>query len=257
MKQDAMLRLAQLSDIHITPTDEPIRGMDSRRHFLAVLEELRDEALDLLVISGDLAFNEGETEAYEWIREALADFPVPYLLMMGNHDNLHNLDAIFQLERDQLNGYLCYERDIKGYHLLFLDTAAHQLPSVQQEWLAERCEADARPKLLFMHHPPLHCGCAFMDGRHYLRNRDSVWEQLCRHDNLPFVFCGHYHTERHIMRDGKQVFITPSTLMQIGQDHEKFSIEHMRPGWRMIEWDGEELRTHVHYIRRPGSSDKA
>lgn len=242
------LRIAQISDIHITPDGSLTKGVDVQAQLLSVLDKLTAQHFDALVVSGDLAVNDGEAEAYRWIQEQLNDFPAPVLYMVGNHDRFATMQQHLQLlVPSSLPDVYCFVYRLSQHPLLFLDTGSHVLSQAQMDWLRATSANIKENILLFIHHPPLYCGCEFMDGKHYLRNREEVWATLQQIPNIHHIFCGHYHTERTISRDGKQVFITPSTMLQIGTQGEKFSVEHIRPGWREIEWDGEQLNTHVHY----------
>ncbi len=242
------IRIAQLSDIHITPDGALTKGVDVRAHFLSVLERLESQTWDALVLSGDLAVNAGEPEAYQWLQAQLADFPAPMLYMVGNHDRFAVMQQHLRLPvSSALPDEYCFMYRLKNHPLLFLDTGSHHLSQAQMQWLREQSAALQGNILLFIHHPPLYCGCEFMDSKYYLRNREEVWQLFKELPNIQHIFCGHYHTERTVSRDGKQLYITPSTMLQIATQGEKFGVEHVRPGWREIHWDGEQLITHVHY----------
>lgn len=58
------LIIAQVSDMHIGPSDGLYSGIKVRKKFLDVLQVLAKKPLDLLVLSGDLSALEGEPEAY-------------------------------------------------------------------------------------------------------------------------------------------------------------------------------------------------
>lgn len=250
MNHARSIRLAQLSDVHITAEPGERHGIDSRANFLRALRQLQAEEadLDLLVLSGDLAALDGESGAYAWLAEQLAACGLPYVVMTGNHDRLERMQRIFAIpETDLQAGYLCYERHIKGLPLLFLDTADYYLASAQLDWLRAKVMADTKQKLLFIHHPPLLCDCLFMDSKHSLRNIAEAWPAIAALPFVQHIFCGHYHTERTLYRDGKNLYLTPSTQMQIGTKSEKFSFDSRHPGWRVIEWDGENLHTYVRY----------
>ncbi len=242
------IRIAQLSDIHISHDGSPVRGLDVRAQLLSILAVLKQEALDLLVFSGDLAASDGEPGAYRWLQQQMDDFPVPVLYMVGNHDRL-------AVMREHLNFTIpsalpdvhCFAHRVKQHLLLFLDTGSYLLSQAQIDWLRDTCAQHSDNILLFIHHPPLFCGCGFMDHQHALGNREEVWAALHKIPNIQHIFCGHYHTERTVSRDGKNLYITPSTMMQISTHSNTFSVDHTHPGWRMIEWDGSQLLTHVHY----------
>jgi len=74
IKSKRNLMMAQVSDMHIGPTDTPYRGISSRQQLVAVLQILAKKPLDLLILSGDLAAAAGEIESYRWLQQVLNDF---------------------------------------------------------------------------------------------------------------------------------------------------------------------------------------
>jgi len=243
------LVIAQVTDTHIGPMNIKYRGIEPRRQFLDVLRALTKMKPDLLVLSGDLAAVEGEPEAYAWIRDVLVELPYPYLVMAGNHDHVVRMNNAFQLqETDISQGMLFFNRTIKDKRLLFLDSSPYRIAKQQLEWLKEELNDYHKQVLLFVHHPPLRCGCTFMDDHHGLQNGEEVWQVLEQFPQVQHIFCGHYHTEKTIIQSGKSVHLTPSTVFQINAESPKFGIDHTNPGWRMIEWDDTQVHTYVKYL---------
>ncbi len=62
------------------------------------------------------------------------------------------------------------------------------------------------------------------------------------------IFCGHYHTDKTIIKEGKNIVITPSTMFQLSTDQIEYKVDSYRAGWRLIEWDGAQLKTSVFYL---------
>ena len=248
-RQDDLI-IAQLTDMHIGPTDGPYRNMPVRQQFLEALQTLATRKLDLLVLSGDLAAEAGEPEAYHWLKQCLAKFPAPYAVMAGNHDHVGRMTDLFNLPAsDSVAGMLCFHRTLKGKRLLFLDSSSYTLPLSQLDWLRTQLTANAHEEvLLFIHHPPLLCGCRFMDSRYALQNIDQVWPVLVQLPQIKHIFCGHYHTEKTITQEGKTVYLTPSTTFQIDTQSPHFVMADIRPGWRIIEWKETQVQTYVEYV---------
>jgi 3',5'-cyclic-AMP phosphodiesterase len=252
------LVLAQVTDMHIGASNAKYRGIDVRQQFLNVLQRLAKKPLDLLVLSGDLAAVEGEPEAYAWIRQVLTTFPYPYVIMAGNHDHVERMLSAFNLQNSDVSlRKLYFSRLIKGRRLLFLDSASYRVTKQQLEWLSEQLVKskikNPRAKnqeqvLLFIHHPPLKCECQFMDEHCALQNMDEVWQVLEQFPQIKHIFCGHYHAEKTVSKNGKFVHLTPSTAFQIDTETADFSILHTKPGWRLIEWQGTQVQTYVEYL---------
>jgi len=243
------LVIAQVTDIHIGANDTTyIQGIDVRQQFREVLAVLASKQLDLLVISGDLAAVCGEPEAYQWIAEQLKAFPYPHSIMTGNHDVLANMITPLQLDAaDIQDGLLYYKRRYKNKTVFFLDTASYRLAEQQLIWLEQELANVAEEAILFIHHPPTLCGCLFMDVKHSLKNINEVWPTLASFSQIKHVFCGHYHTEKDFVHQGKWLHLTPSTMIQLDPTTPHFKVAHSRAGWRIIEW-GQEVNTYVEYL---------
>jgi Icc protein len=243
-----LIRIAQLTDMHIGETEEDVYGSPVRMQFLSALNVLKKQNLDALILSGDLAANAGEYNSYVWIKEQLKELTCPIYICLGNHDRLDTLKQVFDLNDKNCHedGYY-FKTRIKDHLCLFLDTSPYFLSDSQIEWIKQQDIENQEEMLLFMHHPPLHCGCAFMDGKYPLKNISDVWSVIKELRNINYIFCGHYHTERTIIKNGKNVFLTPSTMAQFDNQNPEITILHRNPSWRIIEWDGETLRTSVEY----------
>jgi Icc protein len=245
------LIMAQVSDLHIGPSNLLYRGINARQQFLGVLQVLANKPLDLLVLSGDLAALEGEPEAYAWIKQTLATFPYPYIVMVGNHDHVSRMKRIFELPDSEVSdGMLFFSRVVKGRRLLFLDSSPYRIAKQQLEWLTIHLAEQSEPVLLFVHHPPLLCGCQFMDEHHALQNIDEVWQVLAACPQIQHIFCGHYHAEKTVIKNNKFIHLTPSTVFQIETQNPPFRIEHITPGWRIIEWKETQVQTYVEWLQQ-------
>lgn len=242
-----MLRIIQMTDIHIDTPEKPYYNIDVRGKFLAALEKIAAYSdVDLLIISGDLAAHKGEIEAYEWIAQQLEVLNLPYIVMAGNHDDMHNMQQVFPInEHDVHDGMLYFREVFKEMPLLFLDTASYELSQIQIDWLKQQ---PAVPSLLFMHHPPTFCNCTYMDHKYPLRNQQEVWSHLVSLEHIKHIFCGHYHTARTVYKDNKVLHIAPSTMLQIAARTPDFKAASYQPGWRVIEWDGIQLNSYVEYV---------
>lgn len=243
--------IGQISDTHISAVDQinKLTGKNSREQFLEVIQILANRSLDILILTGDLAEFAGEHEAYIWLKEVLSTFPCPYIVIPGNHDRAATMVSTFALPTtDYQHGMLYFQRIVKGRRLLFLDTSSYRLPLVQLSWLYQQVTSDNAPTLLFIHHPPLLCGCRFMDSFYPLHNIDEVWPILRELAPIQHIFCGHYHTSKTVVCDGKYVHVTPSTMMQIDTELLNFAVAHTRPGWRIIEWHDSQVHTYVEFI---------
>ena len=241
------LKIAHITDIHIPPDDQPVRDIDVKRNFSRILRSVVEHAPDLIVFGGDLAAVEGEVACYEWIKAQLQSIQIPFSIIPGNHDRLDNLSKVFPLDHSE-HPQGCFRYQLDALYLVGLDSSQGSVSEEQLFWLRQSTATIKDQILLFLHHPPLDCNCLFMDRNYPLKNRETVFETLLSLPDVNHVFCGHYHTEKTVIKDGKTIFITPSTMLQISQDTPSYQLDHTQPGWRLIEWLNNTLLTRVVYL---------
>ncbi len=241
------VRIAHITDLHISEDGSLFRDIDVRNNFLEVLESALRFVPDVIVLGGDLAADKGELGAYRWIKEVLAEQSSSCLIVPGNHDVLPNLEKVFNIKnsRQQSQDFVCHYEELV---VLGLDSSKGVITSQQLDWFHESLKSLEKDAILFIHHPPIDCGCTFMDSRYALTNRKDVFQLVSECPQIAAVFCGHYHTEKTIIQEGKQVYLTPSTAMQISQTSSSYEPESLRPGWRLIEWTPSKLSTRVIYL---------
>ena len=82
-----MVRIAQVTDPHLTATGPAPGGYDAAAALAAVLARIAalDPAPTLVMLTGDLTEN-GTPDEYRRLREMLAGFPLPLAAIPGNHD---------------------------------------------------------------------------------------------------------------------------------------------------------------------------
>jgi Icc protein len=242
------MKIAQISDIHISADGRLVDGVDTRESFTWALREAVGTACDGIVLSGDLAATTNDWAAYPWIAAQVAALPIPTHVMSGNHDSTDAIVDAFSLAGDYRQGTLRSTSRHGDVALYCLDTSSEQLSIEQLDWMAEHHAAQRETTpLLFLHHPPIECGCRFMDSHSPLENRAQVWQRLVQLGDFKHVFCGHYHTHKVIERDGIRVVLCPSTLLQIPQDTPSFAIEHARPGYLEISVSKGEVSARAIY----------
>ncbi|MFK7904646.1 MAG: metallophosphoesterase [Chitinophagales bacterium] len=245
--------IAQITDIHIGMQGEDTNGIDVRANFLCVLKEVEQAGVDYIVVSGDLCFDIGIREIYEWVKSALDAVGIPYFVIPGNHDNPSMLALVFGLEHLLQKEELFYQREIEEVgKLLFLDSTTGIVSAQQLTFLKESCQDPAIPNLLFVHHPPSLADITHMDNNYALKNIGEVQAAIGECASKPHaIFCGHYHCGRTIVlpKLHTNVFITPSSaFFQLNPDAVGFEIKSERSAWRKIVWDGESVKTSVCYV---------
>ncbi len=244
------LRIAHITDIHITPQDnELLHDVDVRKNFGSVLNNVKEVEPDAIVIGGDLAALDGELESYRWIKQQLDQTGIEYHVMAGNHDRIDTLSQVFKQKGRYSTDNWHLTLNIQGRWIYCLDSSSYSVPSAQLKRLSEDIENHAEEVLLFIHHPPMLGDCLFMDSKYPLANWEEVFSHLESIPQIKKIICGHYHTEKTIQYSDKLIFITPSTFCRISESSAEFEVaSNSRPGWRWIKWKDDVFYSGVEYI---------
>jgi 3',5'-cyclic AMP phosphodiesterase CpdA len=207
----------------------------------------------------------GSRSEYEALAPILGELEIPWLPMLGNHDNAVNFLSVFGNPREMLAGLvpgalgirhdpasepgLQYAVDWGSLTFIALDTLSPadgeggRLGSGRLAWLSRMLEETESPTVVIgMHHPPFATGIHSMD-RIGLQNPEDFWRTL---DDSPVkvqaVLCGHQHRTVSTSLRGVWAGICPSSAHQIVLDlewaeHPLFAMEP--PGFRVcIAEDG-------------------
>ncbi|WP_371323908.1 phosphodiesterase [Dechloromonas sp. ZY10] len=216
------MRIAQLSDLHLTGDARPLYGaIDTEAAFVAALAALRDLqrrgiALDLVLLTGDLA-SQGDPAAYQRLCQALAALPWPCAVLPGNHDDRVQLRRFFPQQTWSAGVLACATVDLAAGRILLLDSSvsgqtAGEVTAAHCNWLES--VSDGRPALLALHHPPFTLGLPALDaiscaGGELL----ACW--LARHPEVAAVLCGHAHRSVSTLFAGRPAVVAPSIAHQI------------------------------------------
>ena len=239
------MRLAILSDLHIADESEFPYGVDTRSNFLKTLGFAVDDGPDMLIISGDLCFREGNREVYDWVKKELDKTSLPYRVISGNHDDPALLQEVFHPEKPLKNNELYYFENIHGHHFIFCDSTTAELSGGQWHWLEEKIDASGDKVFIFIHHPPFKAAVPYMDKNHAFKQIERMEDLIGNFDKNLFFFCGHYHCEKTIIRDQSMAFITPSTFFNLDDRHEDFTILNKIPSFRRLDISKNQIETGV------------
>jgi Icc protein len=246
------IRIAQISDIHVTKEQEMAYGIDVRKNFIDIYESLAREkdSFDELLITGDLCFREGEKDIYKWIRSYLDSLNKSYHVIPGNHDDLENIKDVFEIPSEYIHDHeIYYEYPTAAGTIFFLDTSSGSISKKQMNWLAARLRTIQKECMLVMHHPPVISDIRYMEKNYALQNQNEFYELLISYPDIRFlVCCGHYHAEKAICTNNILTLIAPTGFFQIDQAAETFKIDSYRVGWRNIKWSPSSLKSTVRYI---------
>ena len=174
----------------------------------ALLEQMYTVPFDLMIHTGDIAYDSGTIDQYEDnVFGVYADLfrNIPFMPSSGNHDYKTLQGApfrdVFNLPGD--SGEKWYSYDYGRVHFVALDTEADY--KTQAAWLDKDLAATNLPwKIVYMHKPPYSSGLHGSDTT--LRN--ALAPVLKRH-GVQLVLSGHDHDyERMKPQDGVAYVVT-------------------------------------------------
>lgn len=255
MSSAAAIKLLQITDTHIPAAGELIYGVDARQRLEACIDDINLHHRDarLCLLTGDLV-NHGSEVEYLNLRGALERLQVPWLLMVGNHDERAALRRVFPDtpgEGEHLQSVI----DTELGRILILDTldpgkASGFLCDERLAWIERK--AAERPDCalyIFLHHPPLAVGIEYMDGI-ALRNPDALWQRLKPHAHrVRLMVFGHLHRPISGLWHGVPFAACPSTVHQIALElgpqaerHLNFNLEP--PCYAILQIDAQNIVVH-------------
>ena len=166
------MKFIHISDIHLVSKESLLNGsIPSKR-----LEKCLDDILkwhsdaEFCVISGDLS-EFAEKEAYQSLKYRVQEFPIPFFLMIGNHDDRDLFQTVFPDNPCDQNNFVQTSFETNEGVFLFLDTKKQgenvhdgELCEKRLAWLKmQLINAGTKQTYLFMHHPPFEIGIPYMD----------------------------------------------------------------------------------------------
>ena len=243
------MKIVQITDLHIDKKGEFPFNIDTRKNFRRLLRAARRAKADHIVVTGDLCYDDGEVEIYEWVKEQLDACKIPYDIIGGNHDNTKMMAEVFKLQHLLTDDEMYFAKKMGKSTCIFLDSARGFHSEDQLKWLKRQLRNSDGHVVIFTHHPPVKAGVPFMDNKYPLQNIPETQKVLFAHRGFANIFCGHYHVEKTIQLKNILVQITPSCFFQIDQNFEDFKVDHHSIAYRLIDLSSHSVKTTVKYFR--------
>ena len=249
--------ILQLSDLHpFADPDERLFGIPTRELLEEVLAHVRGSAVrpDHVVVTGDLTHDE-QPETYAAVRALLEPFVDRLWLLPGNHDDRAVMRAAFG-DRIPADGAarVTFSFRARDWLCLGLDThvpgeVGGRIGADQVEWIEQQLARESpRAAALFMHHPPVELGRAWLD-RIGVEDGHLLRELLAREPRIRLVCCGHVHHESSHRLGQAEVVTVPSTGLQFSTEGDVAEFVAAPPGYRLIELGDDGYSTTV--VRLP------
>jgi len=213
-----MGKVIWMSDLHFAAAGL-VAGYDPRARLRAAVDHINAHSsdADLCVISGDLVDHATE-DNYAALKRALDQMAIPYLPMVGNHDDRALLCKAFGIVGDG-DGFVQLAATVAGMRVLCLDSispgqVAGSFCAARLDWLSGQLVQHPQvPTLVFMHHPPMRLGLPMQDVDRLLQAEDLV-EVLSAAPQVKHLFWGHVHRPIVGNLRGKPFATMRAVLMQ-------------------------------------------
>ncbi len=258
-----MLTIAQITDLHITASDDveaPNRSVDRLRQVLDSIHRLQPRPVAILA-TGDLADNAALAE-YRALQSELTSVEPPIYFAMGNHDARAPFLEVFagSCAPTDENGFVQYAIDFDDLKVVVCDTLNDGFHDggfceLRAGWLARTLDAAPdTPTLVVMHHPPVQSGVRWMDpdpGSAWIARAQAV---LTGRDQVQGVICGHLHRAFTTRFAGHPLMAAPATSVQLTLNLSPIDLRtpdgreilvSEPPGYLLHMWDEGRLTSHV------------
>jgi Icc protein len=256
-----MTKIIQLTDLHLfEDSGEQLYGVPTRAAVHDVLDHLFEHQGDFqrLILTGDLAHDE-RAATYRQLREMLGARLAHCRIIPGNHDDRASLREVFPEIISTLDGSgggptLQFREDVAQWRLIGLDShqpgeVAGRIDAAQLDWLREQLADDSVQRIiLFVHHPPVGIECPWLDAIGLL-DAEPLNRLLRAENRLRAICVGHIHQEFSGTLGQATVWGTPSACLQFRPQTREPEYEPLPPGYRVLEFEGDTLRSRV--VRLP------
>ncbi|WP_419905315.1 phosphodiesterase [Kiloniella sp.] len=193
-----MLKSIWMSDPHFSHEGD-VLGHNPRVRIEAAVSYVNAHHSDssFCFISGDMV-NRGTVADYNALAAYLDKLKVPFLPMVGNHDDRELFRSTFSLPDTCMVDFIQYSVQTDEGLFVCLDTQksgsdAGEFCEIRRDWLRKvLAEAADTPVYLFMHHPPMKLGLPMQDTEN-MENGEAFLQLLAEYSNVEHLFIGHVH----------------------------------------------------------------
>ena len=236
-------KIIQITDLHLME-DAAATMLGARTAETAerVVNAIRESSSppDFVIATGDLT-HDGEVGSYRRLKRLMESLPCPVRCALGNHDVRRGFRAGWAGESTPGDDPLDDAFDFDGLRLILLDTSVPgesggHLDPEQIQWLRRECDPSTRrPKLIFLHHPPVEVGSPWIDLM-MLSNTDQFFDAIApARETILGIFFGHVHQDFEGAWEGIPILGSRPTSVPFTPHTDRCIPSSEPPGYRMIE----------------------
>ncbi len=231
------MRILHLTDPHLFADKMgTLRGVQTSVSLKRVLKAYHQHSweADMVVCTGDIV-QDDSAKAYNRFRKKLKKLELPVVCVPGNHD-------VRSLMREMLaEPPFSYCPDLRdgNWLLTCVDScvdgrAGGRIGTRELErFNATVAATDAEHVIVFLHHPPVVMGSAWLDSVG-LEDAAEFMGAVGLQPKVRTVVFGHVHQEYDRMHGAVRVLGTPSTCRQFKPGSAEFDVDDRPPAYRRI-----------------------
>lgn len=241
-----------ITDTHLYADKEgSLLGVNTDESFQAVMQLIKNkkEKLDFIIHTGDIS-QDASQGSYLRVANALSELNVPIYWAPGNHDSLSRMSQIYPCANMSGHKHII----LKNWHIILLDSHKSNavegyLDSAQLSYLQHCLQTyPEHHALVGFHHQPLHVGSTWLDNLG-LKNAEEFWELLSHYPKMNTVLFGHVHQEFWQVKNNIKCIATPSTCIQFKPQQNKFALDPLPPGFRILHlFDDGSIKSEVYRV---------
>lgn len=232
------MRVVQISDTHLYADSlQTLLKLNTQQSLEAVVELLHADPRkpDVIILTGDLS-QDNSGKAYERILDIFGGFLCPIYWIPGNHDEPALLTSTFAISKFKSEKVFSIENWL--FVLLNSHYPGHVSGLLSRAELSRLehylHEHSGKNTLIFLHHPPLPFGSAWLDQSRLI-NGDALFNIVDKHSSVRAILCGHVHQAYETYRESVSILSAPSTCIQFLPHSQKFALDTLAPGYRWLE----------------------
>ena len=222
------MRIAHITDLHIrlhTPgvaPNSPVRLREAYDAFLQALEQIGNEGVDRIILTGDIIdvpgcvlnpidyytdlsplFLPAIGKDYQAVRDALEATGIPYSIIPGNHDHYPSFRSVFPepVEHIDHGGFR-----FVGYHDREWDNnVPHRYDRERKRMVAELADPDSPPQIHLQHFLPFP-GIESTYPYNY-HDADNIAAHYANSGKVVLSLSGHYHPGTGLLEKGGVTYV--------------------------------------------------
>jgi len=238
VRKSTLTVIYQITDTHVPLEEDHIASIN----FQILMDFVRQNPADLLVISGDLPGEDGSEEVYRWMKNQIPTSQDTSVIP-GNHDDPDSMYSIFGDDMCGNREFL-FTRKLDQIDVLFTNTGSTVFPDDHLGYI--RNPSVREGSILFTHFPTQKVSSGFMDLNYPLGNITEAHTTILK-SNISHVFCGHFHTE-HKVQGSYDLHLTPSPAFTVDLHSSEIVLGKPRVPIRKIEITGKDVTSSIIYI---------